>query len=133
MAIGWLAVLQNIPWTDVVSKAPVVTDGARKLWNAVAKKSTPPVIERADATAIVSPEARAIAALEEKVSALEVAAFDLQNQMVASSELIKALADQNTQLIHRIETMRLRLLWLLGALSLVGVIAATGLALILMR
>ena len=133
MAIGWLAVLQNIPWTDVVSKAPVVTDGARKLWNAVAKKSTPPLIERADVKAIVSPEARAIAALEEKVSALEVAAFDLQNQMVASSELIKALADQNTQLIHRIETMRLRLLWLLGALSLVGVIAATGLALILMR
>jgi hypothetical protein len=44
--------------------------------------------------------------------------------MLASSELIKALAEQNTQLIQRIETNRIRLLRLSAATA---VIAITGL------
>ena len=38
MAIGWLTILQSVPWTEVIKNAPKVAEGARKLWSAVAKK-----------------------------------------------------------------------------------------------
>ena len=53
--------------------------------------------------------------------------------MLASSELIKALAEQNTQLILRIETQRRRMAWLAGALVLVGMAALASLVLLLAR
>ena len=43
------------------------------------------------------------------MQALEETVKSLQGQMQASSELIKALADQNTQLVNRIELNRVRL------------------------
>ena len=53
-------------------------------------------------------------------SGLETAITDLHAQMLASSELIKALADQNAQLIKRIEFNRVRWLWLAAAVALCG-------------
>ena len=38
MPISWLTVLKAVPWGDVISNAPVVVDGARKLWNNVGRK-----------------------------------------------------------------------------------------------
>ncbi len=58
---------------------------------------------------------------------------ELQEQMLASSELIKALAEQNTQLILRIETQRRRMAWLAGALVLIGMAALASLVLLLAR
>jgi hypothetical protein len=43
--------------------------------------------------------------------------------MLASSELIAALAEQNTQLIKRLEVHRKRVLWL-GAINVILVISA---------
>jgi len=133
MAIGWLAVLLSVPWSDVVKNAPLVADSAKKLWNAVARKSPRSLNTASDAKTARSPETQAIAALESRVSELETAAADLQNQMVASSELIKALADQNSQLVKGIEAMRIRVLWLAGAVLVVGMVAAASMLLILMR
>lgn len=133
MAIGWLTVLQSVPWTDVVRNAPKVAAAAKKLLSTVGKKSTAtadPVA--AEARVALSPEAQAVSALELRILALETAAAELQNQMIASSGLIKALAEQNTQLILRIETLRLRL-WFVGALAVVVLLAAAGMALILAR
>ena len=125
MAIGWLTVLQSVPWADVISNAPKVADGAKKLWNVIAKKPPSPETEAPIAQPALSPEARAIAALQLRVAALETAAADLHDQMLASSELIKALAEQNTQLIGRIEVNRLRVLWLAGAgaAAVAGIVA----------
>ena len=53
--------------------------------------------------------------------------------MLASSELIKALAEQNTQLIRRVEANRVRVLWLAAAIAVVGVVAVASLALTLAR
>jgi hypothetical protein len=44
------------------------------------------------------------------VHGLQTTVAQLQEQMQASSELIKALADQNTQLVQRVELNRERLL-----------------------
>ena len=70
------------------------------------------------------PESQAIALLERQLGALEVTVSDLHEQMRESSELIKALADQNTQLIKRVEVNRRRLLWLAGLLVVLGLTMA---------
>ncbi len=120
MALGWLTALKTIPWTDVISTAPVVVDGAKKLWHSVGKKPAHPVPLPPSAAAA---EAPSIAALQARIAALETEAADLHGQMVSSSELIKALAEQNTQLIRRIEASRVRLLWLAVATVITAIVA----------
>ena len=127
MAIGWLAVLTSVPWSEVISNAPKVADGARKLWNAVAGKSSPPEVSDSSTQAADALESQPLAALEARVITLEAAVSDLHGQMLASSELIKALADQNAQLIQGIETNRVRLLWLSAATAVVAIAALLGL------
>lgn len=135
MAIGWLTVLQMVPWSDVIKNAPKVADGAKKLWHAVGKKPPPsPPADTDTGTGVqLSPEGQAIAALQAQVLALESASQDLHEQMLASSELIKALAEQNTELIRRAEINRVRLLALAGVTALVAVVAVIGLTLVLVR
>lgn len=125
MAISWLAALKLIPWSDVISNAPMVADGAKKLWSTVAKKPASPQLATAGSPFAASTEAQAINAMEARVAALESAISDLHTQMVASSELIQALAEQNSQLIVRVETNRARVLWL-AIIGLVTAISAIG-------
>ena len=128
MPIPWLTVLQSVPWSDVISNAPKVADSAKKLWGTVTKKPPPPASAHTDGSVAPSRELQAMAALDTRIASLEAAVADLHSQMLASSELIKALADQNAQLIGRIEANRVRLLWLGGALGVVGIIAIAALA-----
>jgi hypothetical protein len=81
----------------------------------------------------MSSEAQAIAALESRLVSMEAAAADLHTQMMASSELIKALAEQNAQLIARIEAHRVRVLWLTWATGVAAIASIAGLALALAR
>lgn len=128
MAIGWLTVLKLVPWTDVIKNAPQVADGAKKLWQSVGKKP-PPSAETTGTAVRLTPEAQAIAALKARLLTLENATQNLHEQMLASSELIKSLAEQNTQLIRRAEVNRLRLLMLASATAVVAVVAVIGLTL----
>ena len=113
MAIPWLSVLKMVPWSEVISNAPKVAEGAKKLWTAVSRKSRTTESTAESTQPALSPEAQSIAMLQAQLA-------DLQHQMLASSELIKALADQNTQLIRRIEDNRIRSLWLAGAILVIG-------------
>ncbi len=133
MAIGWLSVIKLVPWGDVISNAPKVAEGAKKLWNAVSNK--PPALDlpATDAQPALSPEAQSIAILQAQLAATEAAVSDLHNQMLESSELIKALADQNTQLIKRVEVNRIRVLWLAGITAVLGVVAVISLVITLAR
>lgn len=134
MAIGWLAVLQMVPWSDVIKNAPKVADGAKKLWNSVGKKAPASgTLPDAGTGQPISPEGQTAAALQVRVLALESATQELHEQMLASSELIKALAEQNTQLIKRAEVNRVRLLALAGVTGVLAIIAAIGLTLALAR
>jgi len=110
MAIAWLTVLQTVPWTEVIKNAPKVADGAKKLWSKVASQ---PASSAASAVqADFSHESQTMAALGARTIALESTVSDLRKQMLASSELINALAEQNTQLIQRVELHRKRALLL---------------------
>ena len=133
MAIGWLALLKLVPWADVIRNAPMVAEGAKKLWSNAAKKppsSNPPT--KTGEQPPFSAETPSLASLYAQLAALEAATADLQNQMLASSQLIKTLADQNTQLIQRVEAHRIRILWLARAV-VVLIIAVASLAIILFR
>lgn len=111
MAAGTIiTVLSNIPWDQVVKNAPKVADGALKLWSAVTSR------KKQDSSQNLHPAVAADAALSEpdrlkaQLLRLEDNVKSLQDQMQTSSELIKALAEQNTQLVQRIEHNRARLI-----------------------
>jgi len=127
MPIPWITVLQAVPWSEVIRNAPKVADGAKKLWNAVARKPASPEVAEASTQPAVLPESQTMAALEARATALEAAVTDLHGQMLAASELIKALAEQNTQLIQRIEANRRHVLWLSAATTVMVLAALLGL------
>jgi hypothetical protein len=110
MAIGWLTVLKMVPWGDVIENAPKVAQGAKKIWNTVGKNPTP---QTAPVSAQEAPgQDPSLAALQAQVAELQATTADLHQQMLQSSALIEALAEQNTQLISRVELNRKRTLLL---------------------
>lgn len=120
MAIGWLTVLKMVPWSDVISNAPLVADGAKKLWKSVGKKPPTPA-QPGSPVVQVDSESQAVMLLQTRISALEATTADLHSQMLASSELINALAEQNTQLVKRMEVNRMRVLWLAAVTLILAV------------
>lgn len=108
MAIGWAAALKLIPWSDVLSNAPMVADGAKRLWSTVAKKPTSSQGETEGFAPAGASESQVHDRTHARLVALEAAIADLHSQMVASSGLIQALADQNAQLIARVDADRAR-------------------------
>ncbi len=129
MAIGWLSVLRSVPWAEVVSNAPKVASGAKKLWSAVGAKTPPAPQAPEPAPVDFSSEVQTLLALQSRIAELEAAGTEMHNQMVASSALVKALAEQNTQLILRTDTLRKRLTWVAGLLGVTALLAAGGLVL----
>lgn len=133
MAIGLLSVLKMVPWGDVINNAPKIADGAMKLWRVVARKQQPSEFPASSVGPELTTEVQSLAMLQVQLAAAEAKITDLHNQMLVSSELIKALADQNTQLIKRFEIIRMRVLWLAGVVVVIGVIAAINVAIALAR
>lgn len=133
MAIGWLSIIQLVPWSDVIRNAPKVAEGAKKLWNTVSRKQPALEVPAASVEPVLTPEVQSIALLQVQLAAAEAAISDLHQQMLESTELITALADQNTQLIRRVEVNRIRVLWLAGITVVLGIVAAIGLAMTLAR
>jgi hypothetical protein len=121
MAAPWLALLQQVPWADVVGNAPKLAEGAKKLWQAVNRRPG-----AGDATS-TAPEA------VPPLAALQGAEADLQQQLAASSELIKALAEQNAELVQRHEAARRSLRWLAVATAATTLLAMAALATALLR
>lgn len=95
----------------------------------MAKKSTAQKVSDSSLPPSVTSESQTLATLETRVIALEAAVADLHGQMLASSELI----EQNAQLIQRIETNRLRVLWLSSVIFVVAIVALVGLYLAFSR
>jgi hypothetical protein len=120
---GWLTVLKLVPWADVISNAPKVAAGARKLWDAAARKPAP---AEAAAGMAKEPPADPTVALAARLDQTDAALADLRGKLLTATELIATLADQNEQLIAKIDAMRVRMLWLSvasGAALLVAIVA----------
>ncbi len=121
MAVAWLKVLKAVPWSDVIAAAPQVANGARKLWDTVGRKQGAPGAMGEEA--IMPAQAMGddgVALLAVHIEQQDVAIAQMHNQLREASKLITELADQNAQLIAKMEAAR-------GRLQVVGVIAAAGL------
>ncbi|MFA5530711.1 MAG: hypothetical protein WDA11_08590 [Thiohalomonadaceae bacterium] len=127
MAISWLAVLQAVPWGQVIENAPKVADGARKLWNSVSGTPGPETHVPPGSEDATGNGAQAFSALEKRIEALEAGTKELHEQMLASSELIKHLAEQNAQLVARVEAHRRRIVWISATASIATLFAVTAL------
>lgn len=128
MGLGWLTVLKSVPWAGVISSAPLVADGARQLWKAVSRKQPTPAPTSQPPAHSGTTAAGSLERLEARVATLETGLEALHAQMLKSSELIKALADQNTLLIARVEAHRVRTLGLTGLAMIAVIMAAVALA-----
>ncbi len=123
MAADWMSVLKMVPWSDVISSAPKVADGAKKLWSTVAKKagvageSAPeePTAEPQDL-----PAAELLALLQGQLARQEAGLADLRQQLLSSTALVQTLAEQNAQLVQRVEANRVRVRWLTLAVLMLG-------------
>lgn len=133
MAAGWWTVLKTVPWSDVISAAPQVATGARRLWDTVNRKSG-----AIDPATGLSPE---MAVQEDDIIGLLLARADqndaelsdLRNQMRSASELIANLADQNAQLIAKIDVQRQKITWLGVGAGLSALLAVVALVLVAVR
>jgi len=133
MAAGWWTVLKTVPWSEVISAAPQVATGARRLWDTVNRNAG-----AVDPATGLSPE---MAAQEDDIIGLLVARSeqsdaelnDLRNQMRSASELIANLADQNAQLIAKMDVQRQKITWLSVTAGLSGLLAVVALILVAVR
>lgn len=130
MAIGWLTVLKLVPWGDVIENAPKVAQGAKKLWSTVGKKPVPGPVPTSVPTmpeqATLTGQNAAVALLAAQVAELQATTAELHQQMLESSALIQSLAEQNTQLIERVEVNRKRVLVLGGLTVVLAVVMAVN-------
>ena len=129
MAIGWLAILKAVPWVEMARNAPEIAENAKRLWSTVARK---PQMKELEVRHAFTTEDQEITWLKQKLSKNEAAYKELHNQMLTTSEIIKALADQNSQLIKSLELFRKRMLRLVAFTITIGIIAVYCLARILL-
>lgn len=124
MSLPWKTILSNVPWNDVIGKAPVVADSAKKLWKSMGRK--------ADGGSDAAPTGNTMTAQDTdhsgRLAALEAGQYELRAQLLASGELIQALSEQNTQLVAQIDALRRRAQHQKWAIAATAV--AAGLALL---
>jgi hypothetical protein len=134
MAVGTIiTVLSNIPWGQVVENAPKVAEGAVKLWNSVTNRNKQDTIQDSQAAAAAENAQYETDRMKARLLALEDSIASLQDQMQASSALIKDLAEQNTQLVQRIELNRIRLVRYSVATALQGAALLAAVVYLLLR
>jgi len=123
MAAGWFTVLKAVPWSEVISAAPQLASGARRLWDAVGRKAP---LEETPEQAGQYEYPDTVGALVQRLERNEATIADLHGQMLSASEIIARLADQNSQLVVKMEAARVRMVWLgvaTGAALLLAVVA----------
>jgi hypothetical protein len=132
MAAGWWSMLKTVPWSDVIHAAPQVATGARRLWDTVNRKQGALVDDDYTHEAYTR-EDDVFGAVVARVEHNESVLIDLHNQMRSASELIANLADQNAQLIARVDAQRTRIAWLSAAAGLSSLLALVALVLVSVR
>lgn len=124
MAAGTiLTVLSNIPWGQVVDNAPKVAEGATRLWKAVTGKKVEDSTGASD-DGLGERQSEADV-LQEQLSEMQLHIQRLEEQMSASATLIKSLAEQNTQLVAKVELNSIRLFRLATIFAIVSIALIT--------
>ncbi len=126
MAISWLSALKAVPWKDVVTSAPSIVEGTKRLWANVAKTERRAETPRTPDAAEV--DGNGLAALDRRVSDLESKAAALAHDRAHAATLLQSLAEQNAHLVQAVELLRRRtrrLAWsVIGLAVLIAVLLA---------
>lgn len=133
MASGWWSVLKTVPWSEVINAAPQVATGARRLWDQVARKSGGAAGMAPDPMMEDAPQEDFFGTLVMRVEKNEMSLLELRTQMLQASEIIANMADQNAQLIAKMDAARQRMLWLGVATGISSILALVALALVVAR
>jgi isopropylmalate/homocitrate/citramalate synthase len=118
MALNWIAAFKLIPWKDVAAVTPEIVKGAKSLWSRT-KKTGAKAGEGDLADAGYDGSVASVNRLVARVSELEA-------EQRSASDLIKALAEQNEQLVAAVAVLRVRTRALL-ALFVLCVLAISAL------
>jgi hypothetical protein len=120
---AWLSALKVLPWREALLAAPTIVRGARDLWASVRRTDTKPPVQ-AESTA--TPEqVEDLARIRSRLTALESRIQEMADEALASAELVKSLAEQNSRLVEAVEILRLRTRILLGSTAALVVVAAS--------
>ena len=133
MAGAWLRVLKSVPWSEVLAAAPQVANSARRLWDTVGRKGVTMPDTEFDETVAHMPLDEGIALIATQVERQDVAIAQLQGQVREASKLIAELADQNAQLVAKLQAARERLTLVGFTAAGAGVLAIIALSLVLAR
>jgi hypothetical protein len=136
MAAGtMITVLSNIPWGTVIDAAPRIAEGAGRLWEAARnlRKSRPAEAEGPDDDTAAPVPPTEIERLQGRVAELETTVAAMREQMQASAQVVKELADQNALLVQRIEVARQRIVLMAAAGAVVALALAAALGLLWSR
>lgn len=123
MPLPWKIILTSVPWSDVLGKAPIIADGAKKLWKGMSRKNGDGPGSDLMAEPNLSPDTD----LATRLAALEAVQRKLRTQMLASGELIQALSEQNALLVAQVDNFRRLARRLVWGLALTAVVACLAL------
>ena len=126
MAAPWFALFSAIPWTDVITHAPTVAKGAKKLWQKVSSRKATDT-ETPGSSTVTDP----VASPEARIFALEARLAESDARQQESAELLSALANQNAELVSAIAALRQRNRLLGAATGVTAVVALAALTLAL--
>ena len=126
MAAPWFALFSAIPWTDVITHAPTVAKGAKKLWQQISSRKATDT-ETPGGSTVADPVARP----EARIAALETRLAESDARQQESAELLAALASQNAELVGAVAALRQRNRLLAAATGLASVVALAALTLAL--
>ncbi|MET0350388.1 MAG: hypothetical protein ABW067_11410 [Rhizobacter sp.] len=116
MALGSLiTALKVVPWGDVITAAPAIVKGARKMFSRTEDEPAPVVPPGADP--------------HERLRLLEARLQEMAEREQASAKLIEALAEQNAAVVGAINVLRARARWLLAINAVLLVLLSVGVAL----
>lgn len=99
MAFSWIAAFKIIPWSDVIAAAPTVARTARDLWRGMSKARPGEPVEQPTG---------GVPTTEEEIRMLRTDLAETRSQLLSSSEVLRALAEQDEKLIAAIEVLRVR-------------------------
>jgi hypothetical protein len=134
MAAGWWTVLRTVPWNEVISAAPQVANGARRLWDTVNRnRQGMPDGPMGMAPEMAGQEDDVFDVLIRSVERNDAEITDLRNQMRSASEIIANLADQNAQLIAKVDAQRQKMTWMGVTAALSGLLSVVALVLVAVR
>lgn len=130
MAISLLTALKIIPWGEVLSAAPTIVKGADKLWQTITKRKA----GAPDGDAGATPAAgTSRAPVDARLDALQSQVTELRQEAIASSELIRNLAEQNVRLVEAVGNLLVRTRILLGLCAVLALTSGAALILGLTR